>query len=487
MTALFQPLSWVRRFATAAALGRWASVLIAALAALSAEARAQTLSTAEQDRAAARLEALLGPARENLGVVVGEGRNRLVIGETTRISIGSRVPGRLFVLAVDADGVLALIHPSPIGAEMVQPGAPARLPALAVTPPAGAIRLIALVAPERVVWSGSVARALSAANAFEKIQAPAALLAELSDQIDASLAEDPAADWGLAVARIEVEAPDRPGLRDAAGNVSDWTADCQGGACPKGAERGGVWDEDASGQQTGRGANADCPIDGTDDLGVFADPAPTPTSQIQITHLELRAALRRFGVDDASEAPSLLAGASALQAALRRRGYTEQRVYRSAVGCGLVLATRLERIAEDGAPADGPDRFAVAAGDRFSVAEALMALFFVPEPGRWRIAVFSLATHPARTAPNAPASGAWAEDLLDRSAQVAPDAASEAPLDGRFKLQVLIYEFERARALGGDRGEAAEALLRQLTGAQSGLSVGQHLRASALGALVGGP
>lgn len=446
--------------------GRWVlavGLVLLTSASEPAAAQIQALTDAQRAQILERLDRALSGERDRVGVVIGDGRSRLELGETTRLSVASRIPGDLTLFDFAPDGTVALVYPNPLADAPIAPGAPLVLDGLSVAPPLGRSRLVALVAPPAFSWTGPAAAALAPARGFAPLPDPAALFDDILGQIEASRAALPDAPWGLSLVSVDI-GPAAPG---------------------PGLGLGG-----AGGGGGGRDLETDapaCPLAAADGLLPFPDPAPAPTSQIQITHLELRDALARLGAPTGTETPTLMGAFSALQAALRRRGYTEQRVYRSARGCGLAVATRLEQIDGLGAPKAEPERFSVAAGDAFSIGEALLALFFVPDPGRWRVAVFSLSTHAVRTTRPEADAGPWARDLLARSALVAPDAAQAVPLDGRFKLQVLVYEFARERLLKTPDPSAADDLLRQLTQDESGLSVGQHLRASALGALVGAP
>lgn len=134
---------------------------------------------------------------------------------------------------------------------------------------------------------------------------------------------------------------------------------------------------------------------------------------------------------------------SRLTAALDRVGYG-QRSYLWVPG-GYALSTRVERIAPDGTPQAGAERWAIDEGAApiFSLVDYLRALFLA-RPGRFRVLVFTVtpvsfaATGPPVTASEATA---WVTSGVARlPAPLGEVELASAP----FACTALVYEFERA-------------------------------------------
>lgn len=130
-----------------------------------------------------------------------------------------------------------------------------------------------------------------------------------------------------------------------------------------------------------------------------------------------------------------------IETALAAVGYHE-RSWWTAPG-GFALATRLERIDNDGAPADEADRWPPATlEDRFTLSGYLASLFFT-EPGYFRVIVFVLSDQFEQTAPEEP-SAAMAADWVARGMVRLPADLGAAALTPAHSLTALVYEFERA-------------------------------------------
>lgn len=154
-----------------------------------------------------------------------------------------------------------------------------------------------------------------------------------------------------------------------------------------------------------------------------------------------------------------------LTAALDRVGYGQRSYFR--VPGGFALSTRVERIAPDGTPEAGAERWALdeSAARIFSLIDYLKALLLA-RPGRFRVLVFtvtpqSFATSGAEV--SADEAAAWVTGGANRlpAALGAVELAS-AP----FACTVLIYEFERsaesdpARVVVPGRLDGREHLVR---------------------------
>jgi outer membrane biosynthesis protein TonB len=164
--------------------------------------------------------------------------------------------------------------------------------------------------------------------------------------------------------------------------------------------------------------------------------------------------------------------ADLLENALDQGGYFD-RSYWVAPG-GFALATRLERITDQGEPVDANDRWPTSTlKERFDLSKYLRALFYT-DPGFFRVIVFVLSTEFERTSDEEP-TPKEAFRWLRRGMVMLPRDMAEQSVTERHELTALIYEFEREA--GSDavvlapgrltgRTHLARARLQQLLGSE---------------------
>ena len=141
---------------------------------------------------------------------------------------------------------------------------------------------------------------------------------------------------------------------------------------------------------------------------------------------------------------------------------------------GFALATRLERITEDGEPVTTGERWPTTSlKERFDLGKYLRALFYT-DPGFFRVIVFVLSTEFERTSDEEP-TPKEAFRWLRRGMVMLPRDMAEQAIIEKHELTALIYEFEREAGsnavvlapgrLSG-RTHLARAKLQQLLGAE---------------------
>jgi hypothetical protein len=131
---------------------------------------------------------------------------------------------------------------------------------------------------------------------------------------------------------------------------------------------------------------------------------------------------------------------AAIISALERNGYVERSFYGTPAP-GVALITRLERINDDGSPADPSNRWP---NDRFrqdtsSLADFLKGLFYA-DPGRYRVIVFIIQDQPFVQSTDKILTAEQAEKLLPGGDNVLPpDVAVRSASNSQ--CTALIYEF----------------------------------------------
>lgn len=132
--------------------------------------------------------------------------------------------------------------------------------------------------------------------------------------------------------------------------------------------------------------------------------------------------------------------ADVLVEALEQRGYLERGFFR--VPSGFALATKLERIDEDGEPAPEASRWAQGnVPAEFSLSAILKRLAGVP-PGRFRVLVFIVTPEPFGSS-GRPVSGGIAEGWVTEGFNQLPREFRQVPVDADTACTVLVLEFER--------------------------------------------
>jgi Caspase domain len=156
-----------------------------------------------------------------------------------------------------------------------------------------------------------------------------------------------------------------------------------------------------------------------------------------------------------------------LVAALDAAGYSERSVY--FVPAGFAIATRLERIDEEGNPMPGDDRWPVAIGAAtggFSLADYISQLFFA-RAGYYRVIVFVSTPNAFAEAAEPPSAGdaaRWVRSGLN----TLPGDARALPYTPDFTLTALIYEFQHS-----SEGHSAEQLVPSRLPGRTHLERGQ--------------
>jgi hypothetical protein len=162
----------------------------------------------------------------------------------------------------------------------------------------------------------------------------------------------------------------------------------------------------------------------------FPWPPPPATRLV----LPRAAVVERPGVASQADA------ADVLVEALEQRGYLERGFFR--VPGGFALATKLERIDENGEPAPEASRWAQGnVPAEFSLAAILKRLAGVP-PGRFRVLVFVVTPEPFSSS-GRPVAGDVAEGWVTAGFNKLPREFRQVPVDADTACTVLVFEFER--------------------------------------------
>lgn len=165
-------------------------------------------------------------------------------------------------------------------------------------------------------------------------------------------------------------------------------------------------------------------------LPEFPWPPPPATRLV----LPRQAVVQRPGV--ASQADV----ANVLVEALEQRGYFERGFFR--VPGGFALATKLERIDDNGSPAPEANRWAQGnVPAEFSLSAILRRLAGVP-PGRFRVLVFIVTPEPFGSG-GEPVSGSVAESWVTEGFNQLPREFRQVPVDADTACTLLVFEFER--------------------------------------------
>jgi hypothetical protein len=133
-----------------------------------------------------------------------------------------------------------------------------------------------------------------------------------------------------------------------------------------------------------------------------------------------------------------------LTTALDACGYVGKSYY--AVPDGFALVTQLEQINPDGTSRPLPSRWAakVQPLSTFSLSDYLKALF-TANPGRYRIIVFIVTSHPFSQT-DAKVSKAEALGWLSKGLNQLPASIGDLSFTSDYAATALIYEFEEAHA-----------------------------------------
>lgn len=131
-----------------------------------------------------------------------------------------------------------------------------------------------------------------------------------------------------------------------------------------------------------------------------------------------------------------------LTEAIKQNGYYESSYY--VVPQGFTLVTRMEQIGSDGAPKQGPQRWALTPQllTEFSLAAYLRALLFA-SPGYYRVIVFIVTPVPLTQSSSGP-SPAEVIEWLSSGYNRLPDYIGKLKFSRAYTCTALIYEFERA-------------------------------------------
>lgn len=128
-----------------------------------------------------------------------------------------------------------------------------------------------------------------------------------------------------------------------------------------------------------------------------------------------------------------------LAGALTSQGYTARSYF--VVPDGFAVVTRLEKFGAGGAPAAGEERWSTGntVPQRFTL-EGYLASLFSGEPGRFRVLVFVVTSHPFAATGTSP-SRRTTLDWLGNGFDSLPRTIANASAPADIKCTVLIYEF----------------------------------------------
>jgi hypothetical protein len=170
---------------------------------------------------------------------------------------------------------------------------------------------------------------------------------------------------------------------------------------------------------------------GSDTFPAFQLPPPMPSDRTTLDHARIRALC---GGDNAT----LWTVANHLDRALR--GLRSERRYYATRG-GVVVATRLERILDDGRPAPGDNRFRPP--EQFSLSETMASILAAP-PGRFRLVLFLIGGDSMTPSAQGMTRGA-AERLMGGGRTNVPGYLRKMAFGEEEQVEALIYEFARGR------------------------------------------
>lgn len=160
-------------------------------------------------------------------------------------------------------------------------------------------------------------------------------------------------------------------------------------------------------------------------------PPPKPSARLD---------LPREAVVSRPDAKSLGDVGDVLRGALEDRGYYELSFY--SVPDGFALATRLERIEDDGRPAPEPGRWSTSTAPvKFELADILKRLAGAP-PGRFRVILFVVTTE-AFTLDSRTVTSSEALGWVSGGANKLPKQYYRIPIADGTDCTALVYEFER--------------------------------------------
>jgi len=149
---------------------------------------------------------------------------------------------------------------------------------------------------------------------------------------------------------------------------------------------------------------------------------------------------RSFLVSPTVQKSSLAEISARLVTALEQCGYVEKSFY--AVPEGFALATQLEQIDADGTSKPAPDRWSVKVNPLrvFSLTDYLKALF-TANPGRYRVIVFVVTSHPFSQS-DASVSQQEAQSWLSSGLNTLPKSIGDLAFTSEYTCTALVYEFE---------------------------------------------
>lgn len=189
---------------------------------------------------------------------------------------------------------------------------------------------------------------------------------------------------------------------------------------------------------------------------------PPPESQLPEFPWPPPTASASYVLPDALLKPFPTVGAvtNAILGALERGGYVERSFFRTQDG-GVALVTRLERINDDGTPAD-KNRWPAGTQHQDSTQDLLKFLrgLFYVDPGHYRVIVFIIQDLPFTQTPDNITAGE-AQAWLTTGANALPAAIAARPfdVDQGSRATALIYEF-------ASDGTKVQVVVSSMTGKQ---------------------
>jgi len=177
-------------------------------------------------------------------------------------------------------------------------------------------------------------------------------------------------------------------------------------------------------------------LGGNDGYPVFPDNPPKASATEVIPNA--------FFLKDTDLPPTLQHVSNKIHAALDEGGYFDTSFYQFRNG-GFALATKLEKINEDGSPVVGAERWTAVAGPRFDMTftEYLKNLF-ISEPGYYRIIVFIVSAEAFNQSPDE-VEQETAEAWVAAGANALHKDIAKAEYTDDHRCTALVYVFEKSK------------------------------------------
>jgi hypothetical protein len=165
------------------------------------------------------------------------------------------------------------------------------------------------------------------------------------------------------------------------------------------------------------------------DLKDFPIPYPKPSSKYV------------FPKDIVTKVKNMAEMDSMILTGLRNVGYSDFSYYR--IPNGYAMVTEIESIDKEAYPLAGGNRWGIQVRqmEEFSISNYLIFLFNA-QKGYYRSIVF-LITNKILNSDGSPATSSEMEVIIDEGSPFLPHEAKDFPIDESYRLEALIYEFEK--------------------------------------------